>query len=64
MGFHGTTIIAVRHEGRVALGGDGQVTTGDTIMKSGAQKVRDLWQQKDLGTSRDAFSAKVPRHGA
>ncbi|MBX6364584.1 MAG: ATP-dependent protease subunit HslV [Gemmatimonadetes bacterium] len=40
--FHGTTILAVRHKDRVALGGDGQVTAGDTIMKSGAQKVRKL----------------------
>ncbi len=31
---------------------------------SGAQRVRDLWQQKDLGTFRDAFTARVPRHGA
>ncbi len=30
--FHGTTIVAVRHNGRVALGGDGQITTGDQIM--------------------------------
>ena len=37
-----TTILAVRRDGRVALGGDGQVTVGDTIMKSNAQKVRLL----------------------
>jgi alpha-galactosidase len=35
-----------------------------TLGLSGPQNVRDLWQQKDLGTSRDALSAKVPRHGA
>ncbi|HXE57148.1 MAG TPA: ATP-dependent protease subunit HslV [Gemmatimonadales bacterium] len=40
--FHGTTIIAVRKDGRVALGGDGQVTFGDTVMKASANKVRTL----------------------
>ncbi len=40
--FHGTTILAVRKAGRVALGGDGQVTIGDTIVKSSATKVRSL----------------------
>ncbi|MBI4408373.1 MAG: ATP-dependent protease subunit HslV [Gemmatimonadetes bacterium] len=40
--FHGTTIVAVRHDGRLALGGDGQVTLGDTVMKNTAQKVRRL----------------------
>jgi ATP-dependent HslUV protease subunit HslV len=40
--FRATTILAVRREGRVALGGDGQVTVGDTVMKSNAQKVRVL----------------------
>jgi len=37
-----TTILAVRRDGRVALGGDGQVTVGETVMKSKAQKVRLL----------------------
>ena len=40
--FHGTTILAVRKSGRVALGGDGQVSIGDTIVKSKANKVRAL----------------------
>ena len=40
--YHGTTILAVRRDGRVALGGDGQVTIGDTVMKSRANKVRRL----------------------
>ena len=40
--FHGTTILAVRKEGRVALGGDGQVSIGDTVMKANATKVRTL----------------------
>jgi ATP-dependent HslUV protease subunit HslV len=39
---HATTIIAVRKNGRVALGGDGQVTLGDTVMKAHAVKVRGL----------------------
>src|SRR6185503_14094882 len=40
--FHGTTILAVRKDGRVALGGDGQVSIGDTVMKSKSVKVRTL----------------------
>jgi ATP-dependent HslUV protease subunit HslV len=40
--FHGTTILAVRKGGRVALGGDGQVSIGDTIVKASAIKVRSL----------------------
>lgn len=44
-----TTILAVRQNGRVAIGGDGQVTVGDTVMKSTAQKVRLLRGGKVLG---------------
>jgi ATP-dependent HslUV protease subunit HslV len=40
--FHGTTILAVRKGGRVAVGGDGQVSIGDTIVKATATKVRSL----------------------
>jgi ATP-dependent HslUV protease subunit HslV len=40
--FHGTTILTVRKSGRVALGGDGQVSMGDTIFKASAVKVRSL----------------------
>jgi ATP-dependent HslUV protease subunit HslV len=40
--IRGTTIVAVRHNGRVALGGDGQVTVGDTVVKAQATKVRAL----------------------
>ncbi len=58
--FHATTILAVRREGRVALGGDGQVTLGDTVMKSTAQKVRRLREGKVLagfaGSVADAFT--------
>ena len=42
MTFHGTTIIAVRRDGRTAIGGDGQVTIGDTVMKGQSVKVRSL----------------------
>jgi ATP-dependent HslUV protease subunit HslV len=55
-----TTIVAVRHNGQVALGGDGQVTLGDTVMKSRAQKVRKLKDGKILagfaGSVADAFT--------
>lgn len=55
-----TTIVAVRHNGRVALGGDGQVTMGDTIVKASAQKVRKLRDGKILagfaGSVADAFA--------
>ncbi len=40
--MHGTTILAVRRDGRVALGGDGQVSIGDTVVKAQATKVRTL----------------------
>src|SRR5574338_281891 len=42
MHFHGTTILTVRKDGRVALGGDGQVSLGETVMKSRSTKVRTL----------------------
>ena len=58
--FHGTTILAVRRDGRVALGGDGQVTIGDTVMKANANKVRALKGGKILagfaGAAADAFT--------
>lgn len=44
--MHGTTIIAVKRDGRVAVGGDGQVTIQDTIMKSTARKVRRIYHDK------------------
>src|SRR5512143_208719 len=71
-GIRGTTIVAVRHNGRVALGGDGQVTTGDQIMKSGAQKVRRLADGRilagfagavaDAMTLFDKFEEKLERY--
>jgi ATP-dependent HslUV protease subunit HslV len=55
-----TTILAVRRDGQVALGGDGQVTIGQTVMKSNAQKVRTLHGGKLLagfaGAAADAFT--------
>jgi ATP-dependent HslUV protease subunit HslV len=55
-----TTILAVRRDGQVALGGDGQVTVGETVMKSNAQKVRALRGGKLLagfaGAVADAFT--------
>jgi ATP-dependent HslUV protease subunit HslV len=42
MPFHGTTILGVRKNGRVALGGDGQVSIGETVVKSQSNKVRTL----------------------
>jgi ATP-dependent HslUV protease, peptidase subunit HslV len=57
---HGTTILAVRREGVVALGGDGQVTLGNTVMKGNARKVRRLYNDKVLagfaGGTADAFT--------
>ncbi|MFW5771169.1 MAG: ATP-dependent protease subunit HslV [Spirochaetota bacterium] len=46
--FKGTTVLAVRKEGTLALGCDGQVTLGDTVIKSRAVKIRSLYNQKVL----------------
>ena len=58
--FRATTIVAVRHNGRVALGGDGQVTIGETVMKASAMKVRKLKDGSILagfaGSVADAFT--------
>ena len=58
--MHGTTIIAVRHNGQVAMGGDGQVSVGNTIMKHSANKVRRMYNNKVIGgfagATADAFS--------
>jgi ATP-dependent HslUV protease subunit HslV len=57
---HSTTILTVRHQGVVAIGGDGQVTLGNTIMKADAVKIRRLADQKVItgfaGSSADAFA--------
>ncbi len=58
--FHATTIIAVRHKGKVAMAGDGQVTLGQTVMKHGAKKIRRLYKDRVLagfaGTTADALT--------
>jgi ATP-dependent HslUV protease subunit HslV len=58
--FHGTTIVSVRRGDKVALGGDGQVTLGNVVMKGSARKVRTLYQGKVLcgfaGATADAFT--------
>lgn len=58
--LHATTVLGVRHNGRVALGSDGQATMGDTVMKHKAQKVRRLYNDEILagfaGATADAFT--------
>jgi len=58
--FKGTTVIAVRKEGQVALGADGQVTFGNTVLKHKARKVRRLYKGKVLvgfaGATADALT--------
>lgn len=58
--YHGTTVLSVRREGRVVLGGDGQVSLGATIMKGNARKVRRLYKDQVLagfaGATADAFT--------
>jgi ATP-dependent HslUV protease subunit HslV len=58
--IHSTTILAVRHQGKVAVGGDGQVTLGNVVMKSDARKVRRLHNGQVLagfaGAAADAFA--------
>jgi ATP-dependent HslUV protease, peptidase subunit HslV len=71
--FRGTTILSVRRGGVVAVGGDGQVSMGNTIMKGNARKVRRLYDGKVLagfaGGTADAFTlferfeAKLQQHG-
>ena len=70
--FHGTTIVSVRRGSQVALGGDGQVTLGNVVMKGSARKVRKLYQGKvlcgfagataDAFTLLDRFEAKLEKH--
>jgi len=70
--FHGTTIVCVRRGAQVALGGDGQVTLGNIVVKATATKVRKVYQGKILvgfaGSTADAFSlldrfeAKLEKH--
>jgi ATP-dependent HslUV protease subunit HslV len=58
--FHSTTILAVRHQGRAVLAGDGQVTLGQTIVKHKARKIRRLYNDQILagfaGSAADSFA--------
>jgi len=58
--IHGTTILSVRRDNCVVMGGDGQVTMGDTVMKANARKVRRLYKEQVLagfaGATADAFT--------
>ncbi len=70
--LHGTTILSVRRGASVALGGDGQVTLGQVVLKGGARKIRRLYQDRILagfaGGTADAFTlferfeAKLDKH--
>src|SRR3989338_1439916 len=70
--FHGTTILSVRRGARVALGGDGQVTLGNIVVKATARKIRRIYQDRILagfaGGTADAFTlferfeAKLEKH--
>src|SRR5690349_16008188 len=70
--FHGTTILSVRRGDSVAMGGDGQVTFGNVVIKASARKVRRLYQDRILagfaGATADAFTlferfeAKLEKH--
>ena len=72
--FHATTIVSVRRNGRVVVAGDGQVTLGNTVMKSNARKVRRLGKEGQVlagfaGAAADAFTlfelfeSKLEKHG-
>lgn len=58
--FHGTTILAVRHKGKIAVAGDGQVTLGNIIIKHHAKKVRRIYNDKIIvgfaGATADALN--------
>jgi ATP-dependent HslUV protease subunit HslV len=60
LAFHATTVVSVRHRGRVAMAGDGQVSLGATIVKHTARKVRRVYHDRVLagfaGTAADAFT--------
>ena len=70
--FHGTTIVSVRRGDKVAMGGDGQVTLGNVVVKATARKVRRIYHDRILagfaGATADAFTlferfeAKLEKH--
>ncbi|HST27860.1 MAG TPA: ATP-dependent protease subunit HslV [Rudaea sp.] len=72
--FHATTIVSVRRSGRVVIGGDGQVTLGNTVVKANARKLRRLGKDANVlagfaGATADAFTlfelfeVKLDKHG-
>ena len=72
--FHATTILSVRRDGKVVIGGDGQVTLGATVVKANARKIRRLGSKGDVlagfaGATADAFTLfelfeqKLDKHG-
>ena len=72
--FHATTIVSVRRNGKVVIGGDGQVTLGNTVMKANARKIRRLGKDDSIlagfaGATADAFTLfelfedKLVKHG-
>ena len=72
--FHATTIVSVRRDGKVVIGGDGQVTLGATVVKANARKIRRLGSKSDVlagfaGATADAFTLfelfeqKLDKHG-
>jgi ATP-dependent HslUV protease, peptidase subunit HslV len=71
--FHATTIVSVRRDGKVVIGGDGQVTLGNTVVKANARKLRRLGSGNVIagfaGATADAFTlfelfeAKLEKHG-
>ena len=60
MNYHGTTILAVRRDGKIAVAGDGQVTLNDTVIKHRARKVRRIYNDRIVvgfaGATADAFT--------
>ncbi len=71
--IHGTTVLAVRRDGMVAMAADGQITVGDVVMKHTARKIRRLYKGKVLGgfagaaadaiTLFERFEAQLEQHG-
>jgi len=70
--YHGTTILCVRRDGKLAVGGDGQVSMGNTVLKGNARKVRRIYKEQVIagfaGGTADAFTlferfeAKLEKH--
>ena len=58
--FHSTTVIGLRHQGKIVIGGDGQVTVGNAVMKQTARKIRKIYNDSVLagfaGSAADAFT--------